>query len=120
MDKIFLEGLQFYGYHGAYPEERKLGQVFIVDLELYGNFEKPARTDSLEESVDYVKVFQTAKEIVEKEMFQLLEALCLRLCEALLSGFPHVQKVTVKVKKPHVSIPVSLQWAGVEMTRSRS
>ena len=32
-DRIIVEGMQFYGYHGSSPEERSLGQPFQVDLE---------------------------------------------------------------------------------------
>ncbi|WP_042761217.1 dihydroneopterin aldolase, partial [Streptococcus sobrinus] len=31
MDKILLKGCRFYGYHGALPEENRLGQIFVVD-----------------------------------------------------------------------------------------
>lgn len=34
MDKVFFRGMQFYAYHGVYPEENRLGQRFIIDLEL--------------------------------------------------------------------------------------
>ena len=30
-DRISLEGMRFYGYHGCLPEERARGQVFLVD-----------------------------------------------------------------------------------------
>ena len=33
-DKIFLQGLEFYAYHGALPAENEIGQVFIVDIEM--------------------------------------------------------------------------------------
>jgi dihydroneopterin aldolase len=29
-----MRGMVFHGYHGYYPEERKLGQKFIVDCDL--------------------------------------------------------------------------------------
>ena len=32
-DRIILEGMQFYSYHGGSPEERSMGQPFEVDLE---------------------------------------------------------------------------------------
>ena len=34
IDRIELEGLAFYGYHGVRPEEKSLGQRFEVDLKL--------------------------------------------------------------------------------------
>ena len=29
-DTIFFKGMTFYGYHGVYPEETRLGQRFVV------------------------------------------------------------------------------------------
>lgn len=34
MDKMVLHRMEYYGYHGVFPEERKLGQRFYIDLEL--------------------------------------------------------------------------------------
>lgn len=33
-DIIFLNGMRFYGYHGALHAENELGQIFIVDVTL--------------------------------------------------------------------------------------
>ncbi|MGB9805063.1 dihydroneopterin aldolase, partial [Desulfofundulus sp.] len=33
MDRVILKGMEFYGYHGVLPEERRMGQRFIVDVE---------------------------------------------------------------------------------------
>ena len=32
MDKIYVNQMEFYGYHGVFPEETKLGQRFVVDV----------------------------------------------------------------------------------------
>ena len=40
-DRIILTGLQFYGFHGVNPEERSLGQTFVVDLEAELDLERP-------------------------------------------------------------------------------
>ncbi len=34
-DKIILEGMVFFGYHGTLPEENTLGQRFVVDVTLH-------------------------------------------------------------------------------------
>lgn len=119
MDKVSIENAVFYGYHGAHPEERKLGQRFEVDLDLFGNFEAAAREDNLEKAVNYVAAYERAKAIVEKEPHNLLEALALRLCKAILGEFPAVEKVTVRIRKPSVPIAGALSAAAVEFTRSR-
>ena len=119
MDKIRIEKAVFYGYHGVYPEEKKLGQKFIVNIELAGDFQEAAREDNLDKAVDYVGVYQTAKKIIEEEKFNLLEALALMLCEEILKKFKNVNTVTISIKKPGVSLPGILSGTSVEMTRTR-
>ncbi len=120
MDKIRIEKAVFYGYHGVYPEEKKLGQKFIVNIELAGDFQEAAREDNLDKAVDYVGVYQTAKKIIEEEKFNLLEALALMLCEEILKKFKNVNTVTISIKKPGVSLPGILSGTSVEMTRNRA
>ena len=52
-DRIILEGMHFYGYHGGNLEERSLGQPFLVDVEAELDLAVAARSDSLEDTVSY-------------------------------------------------------------------
>ncbi len=117
-DKLVLKGMQFYGYHGALPEERQLGQRFLVDLELFCDLRSPGASDRLGAAVDYAKVFDLVKGIVEKERYHLIEALAERIASCVLENFP-VEGVLVRVKKPQVPLPGILSYAGVEIKRGR-
>lgn len=57
--------MMFYGYHGLFSEENKLGQRFTVDVELMGDFRKAGQTDRMEDSIDYGQVYEVTKEIME-------------------------------------------------------
>lgn len=118
-DKILLEGMVFYAYHGADPAERRLGQRFVVDLELWVDLRRPGRTDRLEDTVNYSQVFRAVREVVEGPPRDLLEALAQAIADRVLEGFP-VEAVRVRVKKPQVAIKGSvLSYAGVEIYRRR-
>ncbi|MBI4312116.1 MAG: dihydroneopterin aldolase, partial [Chloroflexi bacterium] len=45
LDSILLEGMAFYGYHGVNPEERALGQRFVVDLQVYLDLSRAGASD---------------------------------------------------------------------------
>ena len=60
MDTIKLIRMAFFGYHGDEPEETKLGQRFYIDVELHLDLSKVGETDCLEDSVNYVAVYQAA------------------------------------------------------------
>ena len=48
-DRIILEGMQFYGFHGVNAEERSLGQSYVVDLAVEMDLGVPGKSDHLED-----------------------------------------------------------------------
>ena len=60
-DRIILEGMQFYGYHGRNDEERVLGQPFEVDLEAELDLTAAGVSDDIEDSVSYTDLYRVAK-----------------------------------------------------------
>ena len=87
-DRLVLENMVFYGYHGAFAAEKELGQQFEVDVELYLDLKSAAAADDLELSVNYVEVYTLVKEIVEEREFGLLETLAETIAGEILSATP--------------------------------
>jgi len=119
MDKIFVNQMEFYGYHGVFPEENTLGQRFMVDLMVLVDLKKAGETDALEHSVNYGELFQVCKEIVEGKPFKLVEAVAEKIAETVLKQFTLVSEVTIKVIKPDPPIPGHYRSVAVEITRRR-
>ena len=118
-DKIRLEGMVFYGYHGVRPAERKTGQRFAVDLEVTRDLKAAGRSGDLRDTVSYSEIFRLVKRIVEGPPHNLLESLAGAIAAAVLDAHD-VTSVTVAVKKPEPPIAGAvLGYAGVEITRSR-
>lgn len=120
MDKVFVEGMQFYGYHGAFPEENKLGQRFTADVVLEMDTRKAALSDQLDDTVNYAKVYETAKEVIEGEPVNLVETLSNRLADKLLEEFAEITACTVKIIKPDPPIPGHYDHVAVQVKRDRS
>ncbi len=80
-DCVRLDGMVFYGYHGARPEERTLGQRFIVDLALYRDVSDAAASDDVEHAADYSRIFREVREVMEGEPRSLLETLASTVAE---------------------------------------
>ncbi|GAE37298.1 dihydroneopterin aldolase [Halalkalibacter akibai] len=120
MDKIFLNELAFYGYHGVYGEEQKLGQRFIVDLVLFVDLTQAGKTDDLNQTINYGEVYQQVKQIVEGPPFKLVEAVAEKIADELLKTFPLLESCTVKVIKPDPPIVGHYKSVAVEITRARS
>lgn len=120
MDTIELRGLTYYGYHGALPEEQRLGQRFVVTVRLGLDLAPAGRTDDLGLTVDYGQVAQVVRGIVEGRPFRLIEALAEAIAAGILDAHAQVQQVDVAVEKP--SAPVSAAPSGlisVQIRRAR-
>ncbi|PAE27033.1 dihydroneopterin aldolase [Oceanobacillus profundus] len=120
MDKIILNQMQFYGYHGLFPEENKLGQRFNVDLELYLDLKKPGESDNMYDSIHYGHVYELVQELVEGDVKNLIEAVAEGIAERLLAMFCLLQACKVTVTKPDPPIPGHYASVAVEIYRERS
>jgi 7,8-dihydroneopterin aldolase/epimerase/oxygenase len=119
MDKVYVQGMRFYGYHGAFHQENELGQRFYADIILEMDAEKPGRTDDLDDTVNYAKVYEAAKEVLEGEPVKLVETLTSRIAKLVLERFAVIEAVTVKVTKPDPPIPGHYDSVAVEIRRER-
>ena len=118
-DRIILEGMRFYGFHGVNPEERVLGQEYLVDLTVEMDLRSAGRSDRLEDTISYTHIYRAVKDVMEGEPRNLLEAAAQSIADRVLSEFP-VESVTVRVKKPHPPIRGSIiESATVEIFRRR-
>ena len=73
-DRIHVEGIEAYGYHGVFPEERVLGQTLIVDLSVDCDLRPAGLSDRMEESISYVELEAIARQVVEETPYQLIES----------------------------------------------
>ena len=118
-DRIVLEGMRFYGFHGVNPEERVLGQEYLVDLAVEIDLGPAGRSDRLEDTISYAHIYRAVREVMEGEPRNLLEAAAQSIADRVLSEFP-VNSVAVRVKKPHPPIRGSvIENATVEIFRRR-
>lgn len=100
-----LNDMTFYGYHGTDPSERKIGQRFIINIQLTASLKKAGISDRIEDTVNYVKIFNETENIVENQKFNLLEALARKIALNILEEHDIINKVKVSVRKPQVPIP---------------
>ena len=119
-DRILLEGMIFFGYHGTRPEEQSLGQRFVVDVALHLDLRAAGMRDDLTATVDYSTVYRRARTIVEGPPLRLTEAVAERIAAAVLDEHPMVRAVGVRVRKPNVRLDDTvLEGSVVEIMRRR-
>ncbi|WP_454226638.1 dihydroneopterin aldolase [Propioniciclava flava] len=87
-----MSGVRARGFHGVFPEERREGQDFIVDVEV--QIERQSAEDDLETTVDYGGLAEALVADIEGEPVNLIETLASRLLCTCLAA-PPVRAATV-------------------------
>jgi dihydroneopterin aldolase len=118
-DRIILKDLGFYGYHGVFAEEAKLGQRFFIDLELGVDLSAPAATDRLSTGISYAEIYDVVKSAFETRRMKLLEAVAQNIVDAIFEAFQGVNWVVIRVRKPEAPIAMVRGEAAVELHRQR-
>ena len=114
-----LANMRFDGKHGYHEWELQTLQPFEVDVELVTNLQPAGVDDDLTKTVDYGRVYDIVRQIVESTSFRLLEAIAEAISHEVLSAFD-VQEVGVRVRKPAVKLGGPLDHAAVEIWRRPS
>jgi dihydroneopterin aldolase len=116
--RISLNKLLFVGYHGLYPEEKKLGNNYSVDIDIDFNPQQPL-IDQLDQTIDYVLVYTIVKKWMEVPT-PLLETLIAKIADDILLEQPLAEKVMVKITKLHLPIPLFEGNVSVKIEKVRS
>ena len=118
-DRIILKDLGFYGYHGVFAEEAKLGQRFFIDLELGIDLSAPAATDRLSTGISYAEIYDVVKITFESRRMKLLEALAQNITDELFKTFRAIEWIVIRVRKPEAPIAMVRGEAAIELHRRR-
>ena len=103
VDKIVLEDIKVYAFHGCMEEETKIGSDYVVNLSVKTDLGIPAESDQLEDAVDYVGLLKIVNEEMEINS-KLLENVAERIVSRILQTINAVNEVKVKVAKQNPPI----------------
>jgi len=116
MDVIEIEGMEFYAYHGHFAEEQIVGNRFVVDVALFTDCSKAAKSDDLDDALNYQSVYQSVNEEMQIKS-HLLENVAGRILNRLYEDFKSIEKAKVKISK--LCPPMGGQIEKVSVTLER-
>lgn len=95
---IHLRNLEFHAFHGVMPQERTVGNHYVVNLSAEYPIEQAMKSDDVAHTLNYAGVYA----VVENEMktpSQLLENVAYRIAQKLFENFPLIQSLRLEVAK---------------------
>ena len=116
MDSIRINDLKIPARHGVYDFEKLKDGTFEIDLELFCNLKGAGISDRLGDTLDYKEIISFTIEEFTKKRYKLVEAVAESVCRRLLVEF-QIEKVVIRVRKPHAPIKADFKNVEVELTR---
>ncbi len=99
MDRIFLRELKAEAIIGIFDWEREIKQTISIDLEMPADIAKAAKTDRIEDTLNYKAVAKRVLAFVEASQYQLVETLAEQIARICLVEFG-LEWVKVTLSKP--------------------
>lgn len=117
MNKVAVEGMRFYAYHGFYEEEQILGNNYLIDVYVQTDFTEAKEMDDLNGTVNYEAIYNTTKEVMAVNV-KLLEHVGQQIATQLKQQFEIIQKITVRVSKLNPPFGGDVARSFIEITET--
>ena len=118
MDRILISSIDCVDAIGVTPEERTIRQRLSIDVEVWTDAARAARSDSLKDALDYSKVATLVMEVCRSRDFHLIETLAELLASRILADFP-TPEVRILVRKMSPVVEPRVSHVSIEIARSR-
>ncbi len=109
--------MEFFAFHGHYPEEKTAGNRFLVDLTLFADTSKAELSDDLEDAINYQIAYALIRDIFRNTKSNLLEKIASDILDHLFDEFYGLTKATIKIKKINPPMGGQIGAVGVEISR---
>lgn len=115
MITIAIQGAEFFAYHGFYPEEQKLGNKFIVDVEVSFKPVNGLKDDKIANTVDYEQVYNIISEQMKKTM-KLIETVAQAIADQVKEQYTFVESIKVSIKKLNPPLKGKVHCSSIVIT----
>jgi dihydroneopterin aldolase len=115
---ITLHGAEFFAYHGFYPEEQKIGNSFIVDIEVEFTTTGTINEDDLSNTVNYEQLYDIACEEM-KIPRKLIETVAQAIIDEVIKQYTFVERIQLVIKKLNPLIGAKTKYSSVTTSYNR-
>lgn len=118
-DRILVNRIAVFAFHGLLPEEARLGQRFYVSLDVRLDLGAAGRSDDVAHTVSYADLTEIVTRIATQRRFALIEALAEAIAGEILDRHPPITEIRVRVDKPSAPVPAVIDGVAIEIVRRR-
>lgn len=111
---IFIENMRLHAFHGVLPQEREVGNDYVVNLRIGYPLDDCIASDDVADTLNYA----TAAEIIKTEMDKpsaLIEHAAGRIITELRQRFDKIESIKIRIMKLAPPMSFDMDGAGVEL-----
>lgn len=98
LSEIKINDMEFFSYHGFYPEEQKIGCKYTVDLVLTVPLDEPCHSDRLDTTINYEEVYTLVRHEMDHPS-KLIENVAGRIITAIKGRYPQIEHIDIQLYK---------------------
>lgn len=114
MIKIGLENIKCIAPVGVLADERRNGNIFMINVVVWFKTESHFEDDLLSETYDYSNIYRIAKEEMAPRT-KLIEKVAFRMLKAIAKTDNKIKKIKIKIQKMNPPLKADIQYSFVEI-----
>lgn len=115
-DKIIIKEIAVSCTIGIYPEEKQTPQEILIDIEATTDIKKAAKSDEIEDALNYEELEAKAIDLCKSKHHNLIERLVEEIAASCLEN-RQISEILVRIKKPKAL--KNSKYSAVEIIRQR-
>lgn len=118
MDAIIIEGLKVDTVIGCFNWERQIIQPLMLDLTIHNDLTHAARSDELEDTLNYAQICELVAQVIQQAQPKLIEHAAQLVLECLFTTFSSIESIVITIRKP--AIIAQANAVGIRLERNRN
>jgi dihydroneopterin aldolase len=108
--KICLKNIKFHSYIGCFEEEKIIGQLFSININITHNLSTPMLTDDIKDTINYQNIYLIIADVM-KNKYNLIERAAYKIIDELWLAYPQIENIELEINKLNPPIKADIESA---------
>lgn len=108
--KICLKNIRFHSYIGCFEEEKIIGQLFFININVTHNLTTPMLTDDINDTINYQNIYLIIADVM-KNKYNLIERAAYKIIDELWRAYPQIEDIELEINKLNPPIKADIESA---------
>lgn len=110
--QILIDDMEFFAFHGYYPEEQNIGCKYTVSLVIDTPLDLPGQTDCLDDTINYENIYTIVRKTMDTPS-KLIEYVAARIIESITAHYPQITHIKVTLYKYNPPLGGQVRRVGI-------